>query len=44
MVVKTQLAMMIKFFYNEVITVTCSASQMLVKFILFKIIVCRFGT
>jgi len=44
MAVKTQLTIMIQFFNIEMITVNCSASQRLVKFILFKIIVCEFGT
>jgi len=42
MVVITKLAKMIQFYKQRVITVKCSPSQRLLKFILFKIIICKF--
>ena len=47
MLVKTKLAKIVYiyfFLYSKVVTMKCSASQRLVKYILFKITVCRFGT
>jgi len=47
MVMRTKLVKMIQiFFNNEVITVKCSASQKLVKYLnfLFKITIYSFGT
>jgi hypothetical protein len=45
MVVKTKLVKMIQIsLNNEAITVKCSASQRLIKYILFKVIIYSFGT